>query len=224
MSATLAAIAIAAVLAAALALPGGHVMGLASVAGAGGRAADLALPGERMTGLASVGEPAGPGPGEGLGPPPAAAAQSGFVRTIVDGDTIDVRVGGKVVRVRLLQIDAPEVHSGVECWGREASAAIARLLPPGTAVTLYADPALDRSDRYGRALRYVFRGSTNVNVLMVARGDAAPYFYRGERGRYAAGLERVALAARRARLGLWGACPGAVYDPARALDTGPAGG
>lgn len=153
--------------------------------------------------------------------PPAAAAQTGTVRKIVDGDTIDVRVGGKVVRVRLLQIDTPEVHSGVECWGRQASAAIARLLPVGTTVTLYADPALDRTDGYGRALRYVFRGSTNVNVLMVARGDAAPYFYRGERGRYAAGLERVALAAKKGRLGLWGACPGTVYDPVRAIDTGP---
>ncbi len=164
-----------------------------------------------------------PGP-VGAGEPVAAAAQAGTVKKIVDGDTIDVRVGGKVVRVRLLQIDTPEVHSGVECWGRQASAAIARLLPVGTAVTLYADPALDRTDTYGRALRYVFRGSTNVNVLMVARGDAAPYFYRGERGRYAAGLERVALAARKARRGLWGACPAAVYDPTRALDTGPARG
>lgn len=165
----------------------------------------------------AVGAPhAAPGPAR----PPAAAAQTGTVRKIVDGDTIDVRVAGKVVRVRLLQIDTPEVHSGVECWGRQASAAIARLLPIGTSVTLYADPALDRTDGYGRALRYVFRGSTNVNVLMVARGDAAPYFYRGERGRYAAGLERVALAARKSRLGLWGACPGTAYDPTRAVDTG----
>jgi micrococcal nuclease len=180
----------------------------------------------------SIGAPAGAPPGAplvrsgspGAGRIVAAAAQAGTVRKIVDGDTIDVRVAGKTVRVRLLQIDTPEVHSGAECWGRQASAAIARLLPVGTAVTLYADPALDRTDAYGRALRYVFRGTTNVNVLMVARGDAAPYFYRGERGRYAAGLERVALSARRSRLGLWGACPGAVYDPTRSLDTGPVRG
>jgi micrococcal nuclease len=152
---------------------------------------------------------------------PQAAAQVATVRRIVDGDTLDVRVGGTTVRVRLLQIDTPEVHSGRECWGREASAALARLLPSGTTVTMYADPALDRTDRYGRALRYVFRGTTNVNVRLVAQGDAAPYFYDGERGRYAAGLERVAVAARRARLGLWGACPGVVYDPSRALNTGP---
>jgi micrococcal nuclease len=152
---------------------------------------------------------------------PVAAAQVATVRKIVDGDTLDVRIGGTTVRVRLVQIDTPEVHSGAECWGRQASAALVRLLPAGTTVTMYTDPALDRTDRYGRALRYVFRGTTNVNIRLVAQGDAAPYFYDGERGRYAAGLERVAGAARRARLGLWGACPATVYDPYHALDTGP---
>jgi micrococcal nuclease len=169
--------------------------------------------------------PAGAGSRAGAWPTgpatPPAAAQVATVRRIVDGDTLDVRIGSANVRVRLLQIDTPEVYSGAECWGRQASAALARLLRPGTTVTMYADPALDRTDRYGRALRYVFRGTTNVNVRLVAQGDAAPYFYDGERGRYAAGLERVGLAAQRARLGLWGGCPGTVYDPYHALDTGP---
>jgi micrococcal nuclease len=169
--------------------------------------------------------PAGAGSGAEAWPSvpatPPAAAQVATVRRVVDGDTLDVRIGSANVRVRLLQIDAPEVRSGAECWGPQASVALARLLRPGITVTLYADPALDRTDRFGRALRYVFRGTTNVNVRMVAQGDAAPYFYDGERGRYASGLERVAIAARKARLGLWGACPEAVYDPYRAVDTGP---
>jgi micrococcal nuclease len=169
---------------------------------------------------ADAGTEAAPGVPGGPRTPPS-AAQVATVRKIVDGDTLEVRVGGTNVRVRLLQIDTPEVDFVPECWGRQASTALARLLPRGTRVTLYADPALDRTDRFGRALRYVFRGTTNVNVRMVAQGDAAPYFFDGERGRYAAGLERVALAARRSRLGLWGACPAAVYDPYRALDTGP---
>ena len=162
-----------------------------------------------------------PGIRPGGGSTPLAAAEVATVRKVVDGDTLDVRIGGSNVRVRLLQIDAPETRSGAECWGRQASAALGRLLRPGQVVTLYTDPALDRTDRYGRALRYVFRGTTNVNVRLVAQGDAAPYFYDGERGRYAAGLERVALAARNARLGLWGGCPGTAYDPYRAIDTGP---
>jgi len=153
--------------------------------------------------------------------PPSAAAQAATVRRVVDGDTIDVRIDGTSRRVRFLQIDTPEVYGGAECYGAQASAAMKRLLPVGTAVTLYVDPALDRTDAYGRLLRYVFRGTSNLNVAMVTSGYAAPYFYRGERGRYASGLERAARAAIAAHRGLWGACPQAAYDPDRALDTGP---
>ena len=141
---------------------------------------------------------------------------------VVDGDTIDVRVGGMGRRIRLLQVDTPEVFGAAECYGAQASAALKRLLPIGTPVALVVDPALDRTDAYGRLLRYVFRGTTDLGLWMVARGYAAPYLYRGARGRYAAALEGAARTAIRARRGLWGACPRATYDPHRALDTGPA--
>jgi micrococcal nuclease len=45
-----------------------------------------------------------------------------------------------------------------------------------------------------------------VNVELVRRGAATVYFYRGERGRYAAQLLAAARQARAARRGLWGAC------------------
>jgi endonuclease YncB( thermonuclease family) len=152
-----------------------------------------------------------------------ASAQAAIVRRVVDGDTIDVRIGGAVRRIRLLQVDTPEVYGTAECFGRRASAALERLLPLGTAVTLIADPGLDGTDRYGRLLRYVLRGTTNLNLWMVANGFAAPYFYRGARGRFAAALMDAARGAIRARRGLWGACPAASFDPSRALDPGPAG-
>jgi endonuclease YncB( thermonuclease family) len=38
---------------------------------------------------------------------------------VVDGDTVDLTNGAKV---RLVQIDTPEVVFGVECYGRRASA------------------------------------------------------------------------------------------------------
>lgn len=50
-------------------------------------------------------------------------------------------------------------------------------------MTLEADARLDGKDRYGRLLRYVWRDGVNVNVELVRRGAAAPYFYRGDRGR-----------------------------------------
>lgn len=84
---------------------------------------------------------------------------------------------------------------------------------------LTAEPATDRVDQYGRLLRYVVRASDGVNVRLVAVGAAAPYFYGGRRGRYAARLELVARRARATPLGLWRACPGTAYDPYQGVDT-----
>jgi endonuclease YncB( thermonuclease family) len=96
-------------------------------------------------------------------------------------------------------------------------------LPPGTLVRLYAEPATDKVDQYGRILRYVVRArdNLNVNIYLVRVGAAAPYFYDYRRGRYAALLNRLALHARAAHLGLWGACPHTPYDPNRKVAAAP---
>lgn len=141
------------------------------------------------------------------------------VARVVDGDTLSLANG---VRVRLVQIDAPEVGSD-ECWSDASRRVLLRLSPVGSRVTLEADPALDRVDRYGRVLRYVRRGALNVNLELVRRGAAAPYFYDGDRGRYASRLVALALAARQSGRGLWGARPGTRLDPYRQLDTGSCG-
>ena len=53
------------------------------------------------------------------------------VTKISDGDTIHLSGIGST---RLIGIDTPEVHGGVECFGREASSFLERLLPLGTRV------------------------------------------------------------------------------------------
>ena len=50
-------------------------------------------------------------------------------------------------------------------------------------------------------------------------GAAAPYFYEGQRGRYAARIEALALAARKQKRGLWKACPRTRYDPYSGIET-----
>jgi micrococcal nuclease len=142
-----------------------------------------------------------------------------IVVSVHDGDTVTLAGGA---RVRLLQIDTPELGSG-ECYSRAARTALIQLVPLGSAVTLQADPALDRVDRYGRLLRYVWRAGTNVNLRLVREGAAAPYFYRGDRGRYADALMAAARGAKSARRGLWKACPGTVLDPYEPVQTGQSG-
>ena len=148
-----------------------------------------------------------------------AAGQIGRIDHVADGDTVDLTNGAKI---RLVQIDTPEVYFSPECYGPQASKTTKRLLPPGTLVRLTPEPATDSVDRYGRLLRYVVRvkDGLNVNVQLVRVGAAAPYYYDGRRGKYARELDRLAHRARVAHLGLWGACPGTPYDPDRGVATG----
>jgi micrococcal nuclease len=151
---------------------------------------------------------------------PASSSQHATYRIdhVTDGDTVVLRNGQ---RVRLVQIDTPEVYFGRECYGPQASATTKRLLPAGTRVRLIPEPATDRVDQYGRLLRYVIRvrDGVDVNIRLVALGAAAPYFYAGRRGMYASRLEALAKRARTNRLGLWRACPHTVYDPYAGVKT-----
>ena len=154
--------------------------------------------------------------GCGSSAPTDGGDDTGRVATVSDGDTLRLEDGR---RVRLVQVDAPE--AGQECWGNEATRALRALVPAGTTIELERDPGLDDHDRFGRLLRYADAGGQNLNLELVRSGAAAPYFYRGERGRLASELEHAARVAREARRGLWGACPRARLVPGRALATGP---
>jgi micrococcal nuclease len=148
-----------------------------------------------------------------------AATGGGVVASVTDGDTLRLKDGR---RVRLVQIDTPEVGGG-ECYSRAARKQLLQLAAPGTRVRVSTDPRLDRVDRYGRLLAYVTVGRTNVNVELVRRGAATVYFYGGERGVHATQLLAAGRAARAAGRGLWGACRGAVWNPERAAVTSGSG-
>ncbi len=152
-------------------------------------------------------------------PPATTAGGAGetvTVSRVSDGDTLGTTAGRKI---RLVQIDAPELHG--DCFGKAALGALRKLTPPGTRITLVRDPKLDAIDRYGRQLRYVLVGGTNVNVALVRQGAASPYFFRGDRGRFARALLDAVDEARQASRGYWGACPGARLDTRRGSVTGP---
>jgi len=147
---------------------------------------------------------------------PAGIEESATVARVSDGDTLRTTTGR---RVRLVQIDAPELDD--DCYGKAALAALQKLTPPGARITLVRDPALDSTDRYGRQLRYVLLGGTNVNIALVRQGAASPYFFGGEQGRYAGELLDAVREARGALRGYWGACPDARLEVTRGSVTGP---
>jgi micrococcal nuclease len=99
-------------------------------------------------------------------PRPATA----LVTRVVDGDTIEVDLGGRVVDVRLIGVDTPEsVAPGqpVECFARRASGFTERTLE-GRRVGLGFD--VQRTDRYGRTLAYVWLDGRLFNEVLLVRG------------------------------------------------------
>jgi len=143
---------------------------------------------------------------------PVQAAVS--ISNVYDGDTLTLKNGDKV---RLLQIDTPELNPA-ECYGVEAKQQLIKLIGKSK-ITLQGDPVSDDKDRYGRYLRYVFVGKKNINLELVKLGAAAPYFYRGERGKYATQLLNAASRAKAQNLGLWKKCPGTQLLPFKAITT-----
>jgi len=101
-----------------------------------------------------------------------AALTEGLVVRVVDGDTIHVRLGDRLEKVRYIGVNTPEVHhpsKGEEPGGRQAHV-VNRRLVEGKRVRLELDVQV--RDRHGRLLAYVWAGDTMVNAELVRLGFA----------------------------------------------------
>ena len=135
----------------------------------------------------------------------ALSTNSYQVVKVVDGDTIDVNMDGKVERLRLIGIDTPETvdpRKPVQCFGKEASNKAKELLT-GKSVGLEADGSQGEQDKYGRLLRYVILpDGTNFNLFMIRQGYAHEYTY-DEAYKYQAEFKAAQVEAQNAEKGLW---------------------
>jgi len=145
-------------------------------------------------------------------PSPHRAADPGTatVVRVVDGDTLVADLGAGNQTIRLIGIDTPESvapHRAVECYGHEASARLAALVPPGTPVRLTRD--IEPRDRYDRVLAYVERADDGlfVNLAQVDAGFAASFPFPPNVA-HRARFDDAERRAREAGLGLWSACGG----------------
>jgi micrococcal nuclease len=135
-------------------------------------------------------------------PPPSADA---YVTRVVDGDTVEVRLDGREEDVRYIGVDTPEtVKPGepVQCFGPQASSFNHRLVERRRIRLVFG---VERRDRYGRLLAYVYLGDRFVNAELVRRGLARTLTIPPN-DRFAGRFKRLEVAAARAGRGLWGDC------------------
>ena len=127
------------------------------------------------------------------------------VARVIDGDTIEVLIGGRREDVRYIGVDTPETvkpDTAVQCFGMAASSFNHRLLE-GRTVRLVFDR--ERRDVYGRLLAYVYLEGELVNAELVRRGLARTLTI-APNVRFAGLFSRLEQAAGRAGRGLWGVC------------------
>lgn len=84
---------------------------------------------------------------------------------VIDGDTIEC---DGTTKVRMIGIDSPEMDQGE--YGAQAREALQGLLPDSVGVELEYD--VEKTDRYGRELAYVWAGGRHVNLEMLQKGWA----------------------------------------------------
>ena len=129
-----------------------------------------------------------------------------FVTRVVDGDTIEARIGGRLEDVRYIGVDTPETvkpDTPVQCFGPRASAFNHRLVERRRVRLVFG---VERRDVYGRLLAYVYLGRRFVNAMLVRRGLARSLTIPPN-DRFAPLFRGLELRAARAGRGLWGACP-----------------
>lgn len=129
-----------------------------------------------------------------------------LVTRVIDGDTAEMLLDGREVDVRFIGIDTPESvtpDQPVECFGRRASAYTESRLG-SRIVRLEFD--VERRDRFGRTLAYVWVGDELFNETLVAEGYAVVTTFPPN-VRYVDRFVEAQRSARDAGSGLWGACP-----------------
>lgn len=120
---------------------------------------------------------------------------SGKVVRVSDGDTLTVLVDRKQIKVRLTEIDAPELH---QAFGQRSRQSLGEMCA-GRAATVRSSGR----DRYGRVLGRVDCDGLDANAEQVRRGMAWVYDrYVTDRALYPLQND-----ARATRTGLW-------FDPA----------
>ena len=128
-----------------------------------------------------------------------ARSYSGTVRSVIDGDSIRVRINGRTREVRLIGVAA---SSGSACYAKQAKRYASNKLD-GRRVTLKTDPRHDQSD--SRLFAYVYVSGSLFNIKPIRAGYAKERSY-GPGYRLRPEFKAAERQARSHHVGLWGHC------------------
>lgn len=126
---------------------------------------------------------------------PAVQEEKANVTRVVDGDTIEVFLGGQELKVRLLDINTPEKN---QPYYDEAAIYLKEKIE-GREVALIKGN--EDKDKYGRLLRYIFIRQDFINKDVLEAGMANFYTYQNTK--YTKQLKEAEQSAREEKRGIW---------------------
>ena len=123
----------------------------------------------------------------------------------VDGDTAKFELDGKEITVRFLGIDTPEtVHptKGEEPYGKEASNYTKGKLENAHKIEIEYDENASETDKYERALVWVWVDDTLLQEELISNGLASTYMLQ-DNYKYAWMLQENEEKAKEEKVGIW---------------------
>jgi micrococcal nuclease len=133
-----------------------------------------------------------------------ALTTNAVVDSVIDGDTIKVKIGQDIKTVRLLLIDTPETKHPklkVQPYGKEAYNYTNRLLKKGAGVKIEYDKL--KSDKYNRLLAYVYLNDKMLNELLVREGLARVGYVIKPNIKHLEKLQKAEKKAKEEKLNIW---------------------
>jgi micrococcal nuclease len=129
------------------------------------------------------------------------ALQIARVHQVYDGDTVMLRLKDKKYKTRLIGIDAPEMRQ--RPWGRKAKEHLIEIMRR-TGWTVYVETDVERQDKYGRLLAYLWtKKRALINEKMIVDGFATAFTIEPN-SKYAQRFENAENNARDREKGIWG--------------------
>ncbi|MFC7440340.1 thermonuclease family protein [Laceyella putida] len=124
--------------------------------------------------------------------------------TVVDGDTIKVKMKKKEETVRLLLVDTPETNHpeiGKQPLGDEAKAFAKKLINEAKKIELEKEET--KRDKYGRFLAYVLVDGKLLQEELVKEGFARIAYVDQPDAKYLDELKKAEQEAQRKKVGIW---------------------
>ncbi|OIK12735.1 thermonuclease family protein [Bacillus sp. MUM 13] len=127
------------------------------------------------------------------------------VVSAVDGDTVKIKLNGKVETVRMLCVDTPETHHprlGVQPFGLEAAQFTKKILYSGRKIEL--EPGINMGrDKYGRLLGYIYADGKMFNETLLEKGLARVAYIYPPNTKYTGQFYAIQRKAQQKRAGIW---------------------